>query len=51
MGQFLKVSFYNKEADDICMIEVSHGDKPLYTNVTYKHGKKSETRSVSDFFF
>ena len=41
-SRFVKVSFHQKGDNEICRVEVSHGDKPLYTNVTDKHGQKKE---------
>ncbi len=36
------VSFHQKDDIEVCKIDVLNGDKPLYTNVTDKHGQKSQ---------
>ena len=41
-AQYVKVSFPKIGEDELCMVEITRGDKKLYTNITDKHGQKSE---------
>ena len=41
-SQYIKVNFPNKDGEEICMVEISRGDKQLYTNITNKHGQKNQ---------
>ena len=41
-SQYIKVIFPTKDDEEICMVEISRGDKQLYTNITNKHGQKSQ---------
>ena len=41
-SQYLKMSFPNIDDEEICMVEISRGDKQLYTNITDKHGQKNQ---------
>ncbi|MBG29427.1 MAG: hypothetical protein CMI31_05430 [Opitutae bacterium] len=38
----ITVTFHQKDNNEVCKIEISNGDNPLYTNVTDKHGQKSQ---------
>jgi hypothetical protein len=41
-SQYIKVSFPSIEEEELCMIEITRGDRPLYTNISDKHGQRNE---------
>lgn len=41
-SQYIKVSFPSIDEEELCMIEITRGDRPLYTHISDKHGQKSE---------